>query len=66
MTRLRLTLSLSGLGIALMGVVQKNDYLIRIAIGLLMLSVLLRIVEGIRRRRAESAEPGRSPADPTA
>lgn len=52
MNRLRLTLSLSGLGIALMGVVQKNDYLIRIAIGLLVLSVLLRIVVAIQKRRA--------------
>lgn len=62
MNRLRLTLSLSGLGIALMGVLQKNDYLVRIAMGLLLTSVLLRIVVTIRRRRAEREAP---PTDST-
>jgi len=63
MNRLRLTLSLSGLGIALVGILQKNDYLVRIAMALLMTSVLLRIVVSIRRRRAEREAPPSDSAD---
>lgn len=62
MTRLRLTLSLSGLGIGLVGVLQKNDYLVWIAIALLTASVLLRLVAAIRARAARQ----RQPTDPEA
>lgn len=57
MTRLRLTLSIAGLGTALMGALQRNQYMIWIATGLLAASVVLRIVEAIARRRAGRSEP---------
>lgn len=63
MNRLRLTLSLAGLGTALMGVLQRNQYLIWIAMGLLAGSVLLRIVAAVRTRG--TAREHAPPEDPT-
>lgn len=63
MNRLRLTLSLAGLGTALMGALQRNQYLIWIAMGLLAGSVVLRIVAAVQKRG--TAPDDSPPEDPT-
>ncbi len=56
MTRLRLTLSIAGLSAGFMGAIQRNRYLVWIAIALLAASVVLRLVEA-RSRRADGPAP---------